>query len=249
MTADHVRPLELTGGVFETIRITAGEPFVPERHAQRLAVSSAALFGTEIDVDRVVTLIVNEARRQRDNGEPNGFLRLTAVADDDGSIDLVVGFRRGEPRTDVLTLVSLPTPFAVPASVVGHKATAYAPNRIAFAAAQAAGADEAVLVTPDGVVCESTSATIVIEMRGRLVTPSLDAGCLPGIARSLLLEFELVTEAAIPATALTDATEAFLLSTGRMFQPIATLDGRQLAGAPGPLTDAARRSWIRAIGR
>ena len=44
-------------------------------------------------------------------------------------------------------------------------------------------------------------------------------------------------------SALADVDEAFLTSSTRDVQPIATIDGRALATCPGPLTIAARDAF------
>ena len=50
-------------------------------------------------------------------------------------------------------------------------------------------------------------------------------------------------EVALPFAALTDADEAFLVSTGRHVQPIRRVDDCTLSACPGPLTRHAARVW------
>lgn len=52
----------------------------------------------------------------------------------------------------------------------------------------AAGADEVAFVDPDGFLTEGSFTTIFIERDGRLVTPPLARGLLPGILRAALIE-------------------------------------------------------------
>jgi branched-chain amino acid aminotransferase len=60
----------------------------------------------------------------------------------------------------------------------------------------------------------------------------------------LLLELELpIVEADVPMAALQDIGAAFLTSSTRDVQPIATIDGRSLPACPGPLTLAARDAF------
>ena len=74
---------------------------------------------------------------------------------------------------------------------------------------------------------------------GRLVTPTLAAGCLGGITRELVLETSEAVECDVPLEALAAADEAFLTSSTRDVQPISHVDGRALPACPGPHTEAA----------
>ena len=56
------------------------------------------------------------------------------------------------------------------------------------AAAVAAGADEAVLLSLDGRLLEGSTTSIMWWSEGRLCAPGDEAGLLPGITRSLLLD-------------------------------------------------------------
>ena len=90
-----------------------------------------------------------------------------------------------------------------------------------------------------GGLCEGTGTNVFVARDGRLVTPPLSAGCLAGVTRELLLELGVAAEQELPITALEEADEAFLTSSTRDIQPIATVDGTALLTAPGPLTNAA----------
>ena len=78
---------------------------------------------------------------------------------------------------------------------------------------------------------------------GRLLTPPLEAGALPGTVRALILE-ELAQEVncrvgitQLSEAALRDADELFLTNALMGIMPVTTLDSQPLgAGAPGPIT-------------
>jgi branched-chain amino acid aminotransferase len=81
-------------------------------------------------------------------------------------------------------------------------------------------------------------------MHGRLLTPPLSSGCLAGVTRELLLELDVpIEELDLPMTSLPDVDEAFLTSSTRDVQPIASIDGHPLPSRPGPLTLAARGAF------
>ena len=239
-------------GIFETVRVSDGTPFIPERHARRLAESAAALFAAEVDESALLRAIHEEAETLAEAGDSNGFLRVTAVPvahEGRSTIDLVVGFRPGSPQTAPVDVIVLSGPFVLPRALVGHKTTAYAPNRLAYAEAQRRFADESLLVDGHSNLVEAASANVVVEVDGHLVTPALQTGCLPGITRALLLEQGTIVEGVVPVTALASTAEAFLISTGRAVQPIRSIDGRALRPTPGPLTQQASEAWASLLRR
>nr|WP_252733744.1 aminotransferase class IV [Paracoccus marinaquae] len=63
-------------------------------------------------------------------------------------------------------------------------------HRPAYEAARAAlpkGCDEAILLNERGEICEGTITNLFLRRRGRLLTPALDCGLLPGVLRADLL--------------------------------------------------------------
>lgn len=69
-----------------------------------------------------------------------------------------------------------------------HKVVARDRFAAALEEARAAGADDALLVTADGVVAEGTSWSIFWWDEDRLATPPLRLGILPGVARARVLD-------------------------------------------------------------
>lgn len=62
-------------------------------------------------------------------------------------------------------------------------------------AALPAGADEAILLNRQGQVCEGTITSLFLRRGGRLLTPPLSCGLLPGVLRRSLLEAGRAEEA------------------------------------------------------
>ena len=94
----------------------------------------------------------------------------------------------------------------------------------------------------EGQLCEGTGTNVFVGIGGRMLTPPLGAGCLAGVTRQLLLELgvaEEAEEAELPLAAVAEADEAFLTSSTRDVQAVASVDGAALPAAPGPLTKAA----------
>src|SRR5262249_26065590 len=126
----------------------------------------------------------------------------------------------------------------------GVKSLSYAANMQATRLAKAQGADEAVLVRPDGTVLEPpTSAIFWVSPQGSLRTPALEVGVLESITRDRLVKALEVEEGAWPVADLRAAGEAFLVSTTREIQAVSAIDGNALATAPGPRTREAQAAF------
>jgi branched-chain amino acid aminotransferase len=159
--------------------------------------------------------------------------------------------RGGEPPTVIVAgsamapwpattdVVVVPWPRNERSALAGMKTISYAENVVALAYAKARGAGEALFANMGGDLCEGTGTNVFVGRGGRLLTPPLSSGCLAGVTRDLLIELVDVVEETMPIAALALVEEAFLSSSTREVQPIAAINGRPLAAAPGPLTKAA----------
>jgi branched-chain amino acid aminotransferase len=127
-------------------------------------------------------------------------------------------------------------------ALAGLKTISYAENVRALAYAEAHGAHEAIFANTKGNLCEATGSNVFLVLDGQCCTPPLTAGCLNGVTRQLLLEIAPtigvpIEERDVPVHELQRADEAFVTSTVRELQPIATVDGTTLSVAPGPVTE------------
>jgi len=119
--------------------------------------------------------------------------------------------------------------------------------------ANLADADEALMLSHDGYVCECSADNIFVVHAGEVWTPPPYLGILKGITRDVVLG--LCRELGIPAFervfTLHDvytADEAFLTGTGAEIGPVVWVDGRAIGtGRPGPVTQrlmAAFREYV-----
>jgi branched-chain amino acid aminotransferase len=244
-TAEARIPLKDDGlyrgdGAFEVIRLYAGRAFALGDHIDRLERSAAAI---ELGFDRVAL-----------EGEVEAL--LSVAGDADGQLRLIVtrGGRRiaaTEPLPPHAETLRLATVTYSPSVILnGVKSLSYAANMEATRLAQARGADEAVLVQPDGTVLEPpTSAIFWVSPQGALRTPALEAGVLESITRDRLVKALHVEEGAWPLDDLRAAHEAFLASTTREIQTVAAIDGNELPQAPGPRTREAQEAFAETLER
>ncbi len=96
----------------------------------------------------------------------------------------------------------MPWPRNERGALAGVKSTSYAENVVALAEAARRGASEAVFANLAGHLCEGTGTNVGYVVGGEVRTPTLEAGCLAGVTRALLLEWCDVTEVDEPIEVL-----------------------------------------------
>lgn len=118
----------------------------------------------------------------------------------------------------------------------------YINSILALREAVECGADEALLLDPEGYVAEGSGENIFIVRDGKMYTPELTS-CLDGITRNCIfvLADELgleIEEKRITRDEVYISDEAFFTGTAAEVLPIREVDGRQIGnGARGPITE------------
>ena len=224
-------------GVFEVIRLYGGHLFALAEHLDRIERSAAAI---ELPVDRARLEPEIEALLAR-HGDADGQLRIL----------LTRGGRRillTEELPEHEETLSLATVTYAPSVILtGVKSLSYAANMQATRLAARQGADEALLVRPDGIVLEAPTSTVFwVSAEGPLRTPALSTGILQSITRSKVISQLHVEEGEFELDDLLGAREAFLASTTREVQGVSAVDGSALA-APGPRTLDAQEGFTRTL--
>jgi branched-chain amino acid aminotransferase len=214
-------------GVFEVIRIYDGQPFAMEDHLRRLERSSLNLrLPLELEAVRADA---NRLLAHAGAGPDHELLRIVITR---GGCRLLLT----EPLPEIPELVRLASITYSPTIVLdGVKSLSYAANRLASRLARERGFDEALLVTPEGLVLEGPTSSIFWVKDGETLTPPLDEHILASITRRIVIEVAGAAERSCTLKELMDADEAFLASTVREVHPAAAVDGREFE-APGPVT-------------
>ena len=234
-------------GVFETLRVYDGLPFAWTRHLARLHASAAGLGLEAPDADSLreaadAVIARNSLREARlritvtGGPAPPGSRRAPVPP-----TVIVVGFEL-EPTSATASVMVVPWTRNEGGALAGLKTISYAENVRALAYVEERGAHEAIFPNTKGNLCEATGSNVFLVLDGACCTPPLSAGCLNGVTRQLILELgsEIgipIDERDVPVTALGRADEAFVSSTVREVQPIASVDGVALPRAPGPVTN------------
>lgn len=227
-------------GAFEVIRLYAGKPFALVDHLDRLGRSSAVI---ELSFDRE-ELETEIGALLEQAGPVEGQLRLIVTR---GGHRIAAT----EPIPDHPETLSLATVTYSPSVILnGVKSLSYAANMQATRLAKAEGADEAVLIRPEGTVLEPpTSSVFWVSAEGELRTPALEDGVLESITRDRMIKALEVTEGSWHVDDLRAAGEAFLASTTREIQAVSGVDGRVFPAAPGPRTEEAQQAFAETLGK
>lgn len=243
-------------GVFESICVTDGEPFAVTRHLDRLVRSAEGLGIGAPDLSAV-----REGIAATVEGQELGFglIRVTVTS----GIGPLGSPRGTGPQTvsvvtaptikppPIASMVTVPWARNEKGALAGLKTTSYGENAMMIAHAKAQGASEAVMANTQGQLCEGTGSNVFYVLDGQMCTPTLAAGALAGVTRSLVLQWcgpELnIVERDAPFEVLFEAEEVMLVGTTRDVQAINRIDDHELIG-PGPLTQRAQEIWAREVG-
>ncbi len=240
--------------VYEVVRTFQGTPFGLIEHLQRLRRSADYLYLTLPWPD---AYIIQEVERTLVAAGPGEYyIRIVVTRGADSRIGLLPE-PESKPRLLIVLQPIAPHPqlpthglkvtipqrqrVALKALNPAAKTGNYLNNILALLEVQASGADDAVLLNPEGALTEATTSNLWLVRRGVVETPTKESGILHGITREFLLA--ILAEQGIPhqerelfPVDLVTADEAFLSSSVRLLMPIAQVDDHPLPACPGPVT-------------
>lgn len=240
-------------GVFETLKVLAGEPLALTRHLNRLARSSEVLGLTAPDLN-AIRAAVGEVIRSEPDAADLGRLRITCtggagpLASDRqvGSQTTIVALKAMQPWPATTSAIVVPWVRNERSPVTGAKTTSYAENVVALAWAHDRGFSEGLFANSTGQLSEGTGTNVFVVKAGAVLTPPLASGCLAGITRELLVEWGLAQEANLTIEDLESADEVFVTSSTRDVHPVTKLGDRAWT-EPGPETRFVAAQYIRTI--
>jgi branched-subunit amino acid aminotransferase/4-amino-4-deoxychorismate lyase len=121
------------------------------------------------------------------------------------------------------------SPFLVNSTspLAGIKSSNYLENIIAGEEARARGFSEAIRLNERGDVTCGAMSNVFWLVDGRLQTPALSTGCLPGTTREFIMERLECEEAIAGPDVLQMADAVFLASSGLGVRQVRTLDARE----------------------
>ena len=232
-------------GLFETIRVTSGKPRIMELHLSRLFASARELGLAMVFEKEQIAIFLNRTAEKNNMGE--GALRLTITGG--GSIGEPGLFITGRPLSYRQEQVQngIRVGFSTIkrnqySPLVKHKTLNYFENILAKREAQAAGWDEGFMINTSGMLAEGAVSNIFIVDRGKVITPDLESGLLPGITRQRVIELCAavcidVEEREVNPVELTMAGECFITNSLMGVMPVTRLEGTKIGkGGPGEVT-------------
>ena len=230
-------------GVFETLRVYNGKPFLLDRHLGRLAHSLGGLYIRDpYNFDQWYKSVGELITR---NNTKESILRIQVSrgagkrgysSSGNYSPTAIISLHDSPPPNDNDIQLDLITATGIladhdPLSTL--KTSNKLVNIIALREAECAGAHDAILLNGKGFATETSSSNIFAILGTKLTTPPLSSGCLSGITRGYILE--LATELGIETTQedleydqLKSCEGIFLTNSVRGLQNVGSLDGESI---------------------
>lgn len=133
--------------------------------------------------------------------------------------------------------------------IVGH----YVNNILAKREALKGGYHEAIMLDPQGYVCEASGENVFVVRDGRVATAPLGSSILGGITRDSMLK--LLAQMGIPVDQrliardeLYCADEVFMVGTAAEVTPVREIDDRTIgAGSRGPITERIQSRYFQVV--
>jgi len=225
-------------GVFTTVAIYKGKPFLWEKHWRRVT-RNAEFLGIDLtnSAERPMRDALDELIEANSIGD--GRARITFFDESPSSVWQV----DTQKKTSVLIMTGdrrpVPHDFRVQVSqsrissfskTAGIKSCNYLDNLLAYEETARHGFQEAIRLNERGEVTSACMANIFWIEGEKLFTPSLTTGCLPGTTREFVLENVTCEEVKAGAELVHRADAIFLTSAGLGVTRVSEFDGRRLGG-------------------
>ena len=211
-------------GLFETMRYADGQLFFWKDHWARFA-KSAKHFALALPNEDAVLAALHSLVTKAKLTE--GTLKLSLLKDTEGSC-LYVYSRPPitSPNSNTLIL-NTNNPIYPHSLLAGHKTHNYMEVMHLLSLARAQAYYDCLRVDTNGFLAETATSNLFFLKDGRLHTPALDTGILPGVIRAVLLrERDLQIEEGLFALgAIRDAEAVFVTNAGSGLKVIERIDG------------------------
>jgi len=241
LTADDLG-LTRGDGIFTTMNVRGGNPWLLEEHLLRLQ-ASAANMGIDLPAPEKLAELAGQACAQWDPQVEAGLKMVCTRGSESLGVPTVfatlfpVPASSREARDSGVCLKTLSLGYPAEARrdapwlLGGSKTLSYAINMASQRHAQANGFDDALWVSSDGYALEGPTSTLIWHEGDELVTvPAARTGILPGITAAFAMshssELGLVAgERMITPGELSDVSGAWMVSSVRGIVPIRAVDG------------------------
>ncbi|MBP7415071.1 MAG: aminotransferase class IV [Pyrinomonadaceae bacterium] len=230
-------------GIFTTIAIRGGQPFLWDKHWRRLG-NDAKTVGIDISAYSEQDTLNHLATSIDNDAVVNGRARLTFLDESPSPIwpsdspskttlHIMTGDLR--PVPDELGLTVSPYSVNSRSPLAGVKSCNYLENLLAFEEATKRGFHEAVRINERGFITGGCMSNIFWLKDGMLYTPTLTTGCLPGTTREFVLENVVCREVEVGIEELGKADAIFLTSAGLGVTQVAEYEGKPMQRSDHPI--------------
>jgi branched-subunit amino acid aminotransferase/4-amino-4-deoxychorismate lyase len=237
-------------GAFTTVRVREGRAEFLTLHVERL-VSDAGALGlapaSDVATVRARCEVCIAANAIRDGG-----IKIVWFADEKGGTSEMICQRPHSYTAGTLTkglrLKVLPCAPRSNRALSRHKTLNYLEHLRGKREAVAAGFDDGLWVDESGTVLEGATCNVFAVIAGEIVTPGLDAGLLPGVARRVILELSdfRVREIRLTQAMLAEAQEVFVANALMGIAPVVAVDARMYALDESGMTRRLQAAFARA---
>ncbi len=232
-------------GIFETIKLSQGRLCFWEAHWQRFY-DSAVDLGLPLDHTPEGALAAIRELAQAD-GLRDGTVKLSLLKEGAGARCYVYARPAMSATTTVRLQLTMQYPLNEHSRLAGHKTHNYMENMLLLESARAEGFADVLRVNTAGVLAETTVANLFFIKQGRLCTPALSTGILPGVIRAEVIQVAdslgvPVEEGSYTPAVLQAAEAVFSTNSSVGIRLMNTISGEGidliLPSEPRPLLDA-----------
>ena len=249
-------------GLFQTMRAYHGKLFLLDRHLKKLYAAAEVigmrqkLDGIDLEKACVETLKANNLKKARvrltvTNGESVALPWIDAAGAPNVIVTAVPYTPFSEEQYRQGFKVRVASVRRMGQSVVSSmKSINYLLNVMARMEAAAQGLDETVLLNDEGYVAEGGGSNIFFVREGRLITPNVKSGIIPGVTREAVIEMAAslgitVTEGTVGIGVFRKCDEAFMTNALIEIMPVTAVrdesSGQLLAVGGGKLGKVTQR--------
>jgi len=209
--------------------VLGGEPLYFSDHHRRLT-SSARRLGVSVPQEEALREELKELVSKNDLREAR--VRVTLG---ENCLITAEALEPEEMGVEVSTLGEK-YPVNERSPLVGMKCTSYAENMLLL---RLGGTGEVLRSNTRGELCEACLSNLFFERGGKVYTPSLETGCLPGVMRQQVMKVIEVEEGCWPFEILREADAVWLSNSIRRLRFVSAIDGKSM-GEPSALFHAVR---------
>jgi branched-chain amino acid aminotransferase len=231
-------------GIFTTVAVRDSQPILWKKHWRRL-IEDATSVGLDLSIYNEDFVLARIERELSQDGINNGRARITFIdrrsselwpdseSEEITDLQIIVGEVRPAPSPFRLTISPYPVNSGSP--LAGVKSCNYLEQILAKDEAKGRGFHEAIRVNERGLVTSACMANVFWLKDGRLYTPALSTGCLPGTTREYVLENLECEEVEVELGEARGAEAIFLTSAGLGVTRVDNFDGQEMPAGVHPI--------------